>query len=379
MYLANTGVALRNSPGSAHYNPALLTTLRSPKFTISANNFTFLRTRFQDHEELDGKKIGFNVNSFEPIPSTSIQTFNYFGGYQALFILVPSSLTADKRSTLRTNNTEITLFNVNASQEIRAGGAWAQKLDAWLPGLSIGASLYALRLHDISTMSVTALADPSFNTVSMNSGRDESTFYGLAGSFGLAYLPNETWTLGLRWESPLVRIHSSADGFSQTINVQNGVLSESKEIGPKSIQHDRPMSLALGVTYSPSPHFRISTDAYVFTPLSYKQFSSKPERVRSGWNYETHSGLQYHPFRWLRLSSGFQFNPGGMKKNSSEDNMDFWGVSGGADYLGEKYSFGAGGFFIGGHGRTESLASNNLGSTIDIKLYGVLISASRNF
>ncbi len=377
-FMANTGLALRGSPGAAHFNPALLTTLSRPKFSISSSNFSFFKTSISDRDELDGRKLSLDISSFEPIPATMIQTFNYFGDAQAIFILVPSSLSADQKSSLDTDNLDITLLNVTKFQEFRIGGSYAHRLNSLLEGLSVGASLYGLYLHQTSTLALTTLADPALNTASFSANRDETKFYGMAGSIGLAYTPSEEWTFGLKWESPVLEIHGSSDSFSQTITVESGVLTEEEEIGPKNFNYDRPMAIGFGTAYSPIARFKVEADFYLLTPLSYK-ISSAGDRFRSGLGYEVRSGIQGRPLDWLRASAGFQYNPSAAKDNSSEDPVDYWGLSAGLDYLGDNYSFGLGGYYLSGSGESDALSGGAQGSKITAKHYGVLLTGSREF
>jgi long-chain fatty acid transport protein len=281
---AFTGLA--DDASAAYYNPAGLAQIRRRGFSLSASGYSYYSRTASgvisaEDESVDLEQAGVLVYPNETSYVLPLGEGDDWAHTVALSLFVPygfdwegvQDLSLDGSFQLLTN-----LFAASDEQVYLVGPSYAARFGP----VHLGLSVFVLHVHADLTRSVTLTFNEDAALATYRSSSFEYTsgsFFGLTGTAGALWVPNDYFALGLRVRLPALRIGGSAETFytesssfvaDDPTTMAPSVLELHQDVYANiegDVQYRVPVSFSLGFSAGIPDRFRISADVRLYLPL----------------------------------------------------------------------------------------------------------------
>lgn len=281
---AFTGLA--DDASAAYHNPAGLAQIRRRGFSLSASGYSYYSRTARgvisaEDERVDLDQAGVLVYPNETSYVLPLGEHGDLAHTVALSLFVPygfewegvQDLSLDRSFQLETN-----LFSASDEQVYLVGPSYAMRIGSF----HLGVSVFVLHVHADATRSLTATFNEDAALATYRTSSFEYTsgsFFGLTGTAGVLWVPNDYFALGLRMRLPALRIGGSAETFytesssfvaDDAATMTTSVLELHQDVYANiegDVNYHVPVSFSLGFSAGVPDRFRISADVRLYLPL----------------------------------------------------------------------------------------------------------------
>jgi hypothetical protein len=346
-YLANTGAALRGSAGSVLYNPAGLAELKKSRISLSGSTYVYNQFSTDKFTNWDDTDLPMQAYGFNSLPSSLVATVSWSEWVYGISVLVPARLKFRNRKTWQTPNTNTRLVLTSDTQEVWLGLSAARRLSQdWSIGLTVFGTNASSQVVVDTNLKFPAAPSSMTNSATYA----QSNIYSVLATLGIMYRASESWDLGLRLQSPSVKLWGKADVYSSSVLILGGAVGTStSEQNQIDANYQYPADTVLGVAFRPAARLKVLFDLGMQWSAYYETLpgsaGSQVTDLASTLRYNL--GSEINLTDTSHLGVGFFFNPSTKQvvNNNQEQKEDYFGVTAGYYYGDENIRAGIGGFF----------------------------------
>ncbi len=383
LFMANTGIAMTQSSGSAFYNPAGLATIEANKLSLSSNTYFTAKSDFSSLQTIDDKKMPFSTSGSQSIPSSLISTWKGEKLTTAFSIFVPHQMKVQESALFSSNNYEaIQMTRSQSFQVLMAGGSVAGKLnDSWRLGASCFYTSYQTsQQFDLAV----APRDPNALRPVVANTFFNADISGLLCHLGAQTDYNDFVTLGFTIKSPLMITSKKGTASKFVIDV-NG---NSQADGAKNVetQFEIPSEIGAGIKLNLADRFKFFGDVNYQMSGVYKDGNLLSEKFEHKGTMRFNGGLQFKISQKNDLLAGFSYNPTSLKAPKAEPQENFFVGTLGIQTQSENSILGIGLFIAQSYGEMEvsnyDVNFQELGtykSDVKTAISGILLSSGFSF
>lgn len=306
--MANTGVAVRGSSGSAFFNPAGLASLRERSLSLSGNTFMQFKTDAKPFLVLDGKDLDFSASGTQVVPSSLVSTWTEGPWTMAFSVYVPELLRTSFIQNFPTTNFEIELSRAIDYQfllfGLSAGGSFTTSLD-------FGAGCFFSQYQ--SSQMVSLVAKPKSGTgqaVIINNYNSIDT-KGFLCQAGLQMNSSETNRLGMVLKLPIIQISGQGKYSRFTQDVAGARAATG--IQDKAAKYSVPMDLSIGLSNTSINGVNFLFDLSYQFPEDFEAIEGLSARTKAVGTFRYSAGIEYLLKENFKVRGGYGYNPGAIE------------------------------------------------------------------
>lgn len=362
--MANTGVALKGSSGSAFFNPAGLASLRERKLSLTGNTYMYFKSDTEPLATVDNQDLNFSASAVQIVPSSLVSTWTSGPWTYAFGVYVPELLRTSFIQGFSTPNFEIELGHTVDAQlllvGLSAGGALDENTD-------FGYGCFLGQFQATQTQSL--VAQPKAGSGLAQAGISNYYFYidakGVLCQTGLLKKISPTTAVGAVLKLPFLGLMGQGR-YSQFTQNTSGV-RESTGIQNKAAKFSMPMDLSLGLANKCFDRWNLLVDlAYQFSE-DFEAIEGTDSRTKTKGTFRYSFGFEYDwQEKWL-IRGGYAFNPSAIDLQEDGDQKEDYQIF----TLGTQFSSGPAttgiGIFYGyskGENRLSATRSGVIKSTV---------------
>lgn len=356
--MANTGIALGKSSGSAYFNPAGLASLRERKLSLSGNTYMFFRTELNPLVNLDNQDLNFSASGVQIVPSSLVSTWTSGAWTYAFGVYVPELLKTSFIQGFSTNRFDIDISRTIDNQLLLVGLSAGGSLNATT---DFGYSCFAGQYQ--STESLALVAQPKTGSgvthAAISNVYSHVDVKGFICQAGVQSQYSEKLRLGAVIRLPFVNL--SGDGqyslFTQAETGQREATGIQNKVGRYAI----PLETAFGAVFQASPDLLLLADASYQFAEDFELMEGTSTRTKTKATLRYSLGMDYGWRDNWKIRAGYGVIPGAIELQSDGDSReDYQILTLGSQYTSVAATTGLGLFYAFSKGVTQ-LSGNRQG------------------
>ncbi len=353
--MANTGVALKGSSGSAFFNPAGLASTRERSLSLSGNTFMQFKTDAKPFLVLDGKDLDLSATGTQVVPSSLVSTWAEGPWTLAFSVYVPELLRTSFIQSFSTNSFDVELGRTIDSQFVLVGMAAG---GSFTPSLDIGAGCFLAQYQ--SSQMVNLVGRPKTGS-GLAQAAIINNYYsidtkGLLCQIGGLVQSSDSNRIGFVLKLPVLQITSQGKYSRFTQDVNGGRTATG--IQEKASRYSVPMDFTLGVANNSLSNLNILADVSYQFPEDFEIIEGFSGRTKVVGTLRYNAGVEYQFKENLKIRGGFAINPSAVEILADGDIRENYQVmTVGFQYTSHQATTGIG-FF-----KADSSGENRLSST----------------
>jgi long-subunit fatty acid transport protein len=329
--LGNAGVC---SPfGEAvFYNPANLTRIDYPSLSVSGSTYLRYDVSVKPALVIDGRDQPFDASGFVAIPSTVTSTYKFGNWWASTAILVPEAIDYKNRVTFESTNIHATLLQQRQVESLWVGGAIAHKLG---DRAAVGLSIFGSRNKEAQiTFTRIEAMDEMFQSME----NTDTQVVNASAILGLYYSATPALALGLRVQTPTIRISGTSDIYRSSVDTGNAMTppqGTEQVIEGANASRPIPADITVGGSYHVSARLELVADVGFQLPATATQLDDPDAgKVTIDAKLAPRVGvgaeLEVATKKWLRL--GAMYNGSAIPSPKSDADLprsDYFGITAG--------------------------------------------------
>lgn len=350
--LGNAGTAQSPSTGAVFYNPAGLALLDHPTISVSGSTYLYSKLDVSPIAVADNTNLDYHATGFDAIPATVVSTIESGDWTLALSILVPDSIKLENRLTFPTPNTSTTIVQVVNSSDLWLALSGARYVG---DGFALGASLFVMQHRDSQTIASVTRSLANRGVAAVTNSHLRNTVYNLSLTAGAFWQATSFLDVGLRVQTPTVKLGGGADGYTFTQRVSQAGTgfdineNESKDIASR---YTLPLDMTLGTKVTFGGGLSLLADLSLQAGAAFDAFPDSPysSPVDTRATFRANFGLEAELTDSFLLGAGFIYNPSSFRtiegRKEGASYRDFLGVTGGVSFQSDRVRSGVGLFYL---------------------------------
>lgn len=353
--MANTGVALKGSTGSAFFNPAGLAGMSERRISLTGNTYMSYSSETKPVLSLDGHDLDFRATGLQAVPSSLVSTFSWNSWTVALAVFVPSLVKSNELISYSTTNFEMQLSQMVDLQLMMLGFAMGTPTSK---GADFGWGCYLSNYQ--RSLSVSFIAQPKQGSGLTHAGVSNTyrtmDVKSLMCSAGLQGQWSETTRWGFSLHLPSFPLSGSGQHYSFQQDTSNNRSSTGAQ--RKSARYDHPTQISFGFAHAGWENFDVLADVTYQFPQNFELLEGTAEVLDTRSTLRWSLGAAYRWSERLRLRGGFAYNPSAVNiKTDGDSKEDYQTLTAGAEIIDKTTTMGMAIF------STQSRGENRISAT----------------
>ncbi|MBX3041605.1 MAG: hypothetical protein KF789_12945 [Bdellovibrionaceae bacterium] len=322
--MANAGVALSGSTGSALFNPAGLASLKQNKLSLTGNTYMAYSSELKPIVVYDNQDVNFRLSGTQAIPASFISTWHKEPWTFAFTVAVPELVRSSSLSRHDTANYDLLISQMTDNQFMMIGfGAGTQ-----MENFDVGAGCFIGNYTSGTNITFTAEPKPAsgFANAEISSSHQQMDVKNLLCHVGVQKNWNEKtrWGLVLRLPSAHLEGKAQYSIFAQ----DNAGNRQSSGLLKKSARYDLPMDISFGGANTSFERMTLLADISYQMRQTYTAIEGVDTPTENKGVFRYNLGARFQLHEQMSLVGGYAYNPGStVLKNSGDMNEDFQSYS----------------------------------------------------
>ena len=381
-FMGNTGTGRATDAGAVFYNPAGLSAVEGSSVSATGSVYLSTDTKADALLQVGSTQYPYEAKSYTSIPSTFAAVKKYGEWTLGFSALVPDFGENDSSFQFPVNSATFAAVYSVKHNDLWLGLSAAHALsDTW----SLGFTLFGVN-HTESAVSSASLSDPTRNVASTSLNRTYLSAKGLVLALGAHGQLQDWFGLGLRVQTPFLKIAGNAEILSQSTTTSSGIvtptLTDKKDLEGN---YHLPLDMTIGTD------FRVSALLEFLFDISY-QLGAHYESIPGASNSSIYNtdptlrynfGAEYVASKDIRVQLGFFYNPSSIHDVANypagTEKDDYFGVTGGLSLGSKNVRTGIGAFYAWANGTLIPLGTGNGPVKEEITAFGGLLTTAYLF
>lgn len=355
--MANTGVALRGSSGSAFFNPAGLASLRERKLSLTGNTYMYFKTDITPFMVADGEDLNFSASAVQIVPSSLVSTWTKGPWTYAFGVYVPELVRTSFVQGFFTPNLDMELARSVDAQlllvGLSAGGSLSENVD-------FGYGCFVGQFQATQTQGFVGRPKPGsgLTDVAISNYYYNIDSKGFLCQTGIQRSLSPETRMGMVLRLPFLGVTGQGrfSSFAQDVNGNR----ESSGIQNKTAKYAIPMDLSIGLANVSVKGLNLLADISYQFPESFEAIEGTGAITKTKGTLRYNIGFEYHLEDQWMLRGGYALNPSSIDMQADGDSKENFQVY----TLGTQFSTGPattglGVFYTKSQGENRISASRN--------------------
>lgn len=321
--MANAGVALRGSSGSAFFNPAGLASLRERKLSLTGNTYMHFKTELTPFMVADGQDLNFSAQAIQIVPSSLVSTWTSGAWTYAFGVYVPELVRTSFVQGFSTPNLEMELARSVDAQlllvGLSAGGALSDQVD-------IGYGCYLGQFQATQTQAFFGQPKPGSG---LTNAAIANAYYtidakGLLCQAGLQRQLTPETRMGLVLRLPFLNLSGQGRFSSFTQDVSGN--RQASGIQNKAAKYAIPMDVSFGISNKSLSRFNFLADLSYQFPEEFEAIEGTGSKTKTKGTLRSNFGLEYEWAEKWMIRGGYALNPSAIEIQEDGDSREDYHV-----------------------------------------------------